>query len=167
MKFTASLDRTTKTLTIGLTVLFAGIIAFEFFTFSGEVKIGAFVSTAILVITYGAAYIYRPIQYALTDRDLIIDRPVGDVTYARETIKSVEQISKENLKFTIRTFGVGGLWGYYGQFYNSVYGKMTWYLTRRDQLVLIKTTNKKTILLSPDDIDSFLKALQSTEPELA
>ncbi|OJV12329.1 MAG: hypothetical protein BGO21_06150 [Dyadobacter sp. 50-39] len=166
MNFTASNDRTTKIITIALTALFVGIIAFEFFTFSDEAKIGAFVSTAILVVTYGAAYIYHPINYTLTDQDLIIHRPVSDVRYPRDTFELVERIPKENLKFTIRTFGVGGLWGYYGKFYNSVYGKMTWYLTRRDQLVLIKTTDKKTILLSPDDIDSFLTALRSAEPAL-
>lgn len=166
MRYTASVDRTTTIITIGLTALFVGIIAFEFLTFSDDAKIGAFVSTAILVVTYGFAYVYRPMSYTLTSQDLVIHRPVSDVTYPRETLESVQRIPKENLKFTIRTFGVGGLWGYYGQFYNSVYGKMTWYLTRRDQLVLIKTTNKKTILLSPDEIDSFLKELQSAEPAL-
>lgn len=166
MRYSASIDRTTKIITVGLTALFVGIIVYAFVTFSSEERIGAFVSTAILIVTYGFAYVYRPTGYTLTGRDLVIHRPVGDVIYQREMLESVERIPKEHLKFTIRTFGVGGLWGYYGQFYNSVYGKMTWYLTRRDQLVLIKTTGKKTILLSPDEIDSFLDELQNTESVL-
>lgn len=166
MRYSASIDNPTKIITIGLTALFVGILVFEFLTFSADAKIGAFVSTAILLAVYGAAYIYRPIGYTLTHDILTVHRPISDVTYSLQTLDSVSIVTKEQLKFTIRTFGVGGLWGYYGKFYNSVYGKMTWYLTRRDQMVLIKTDNK-TILLSPDDIDSFTHRLKSVAPVIS
>lgn len=161
MRYTTSLDKPTKISTAALTALFVGIAALEFATFSEEARIGAWVSTTIFILVYGAAYIYRPMGYTLTDSELIIHRPISDVTYTLATFKSIEVIPRENLKFTIRTFGVGGLWGYFGQFYNGAYGSMTWYVTRRDQLVLIKTNQKKSILLSPDNIDSFTNALEN------
>ncbi|SEJ84371.1 PH domain-containing protein [Dyadobacter sp. SG02] len=164
MRYSASLDRTTKIITTAITVLFAGILIYEYQTFSRGERTGLFISTAVLLITYGSAYIFRPIGYSVTEHELVIHRPLNDVRYAREALESVQVIVKKDLQFTIRTFGVGGLWGYYGYFYNSVYGKMIWYITRRDHLVLIKATNKKTILLSPDDIDSFTTELNSVSP---
>lgn len=163
MRYSASIDKTTKIITVGLTALFVGISVFEFLTFSAEATIGAFVSTAILIAVYCSAYIYRPVGYSLTEETLIVHRPISDVAYSLQTLDSVQIVTKEQLKFTIRTFGVGGFWGYFGRFYNSVYGKMIWYVTRRDQLVLIKTDNK-TILLSPDDISSFTLRLKSFVP---
>lgn len=163
MRYSASIDKTTKIITVGLTALFVGISVFEFLTFSAEATIGAFVSTAILLAVYCGAYIYRPVGYSLTEETLIVHRPISDVDYSLQTLDSVQIVTKEQLKFTIRTFGVGGFWGYFGRFYNSVYGKMIWYVTRRDQLVLIKTDNK-TILLSPDDIASFTLRLKSFVP---
>lgn len=161
MKYTASIDKPTKIITIAITVLFAGIGILELLTFSPEAKIGAFISIAIMLAIYWGTYVYRVTGYTLTASKLTIHRPISDVTYSRQTIESVRIVTKEQLKFTIRTFGVGGFWGYFGKFYNSVYGKMTWYVTRRDQLVLIKT-EKNTILLSPDDIDSFINDLEKS-----
>lgn len=166
MRYSASLDKTTKIITSAITVLFIGILVYELRTFTAEERIGFVISTAILAITYGSAYIFRPTGYSVKEYELVIHRPFNDVRYAREALESVQVIVKKDLQFTIRTFGVGGLWGYYGYFYNSVYGKMIWYITRRDHLVLIKTTNKKTILLSPDDIDAFTGELSSPEPVL-
>lgn len=166
MRYSASLDKTTKIITSAITILFVGILVYELRTFTAGEWGGFIISTAILAITYASAYIYRPTGYTVTEHELIVHRPINNVRYDRETVESVQVIVKKDLQFTIRTFGVGGLWGYYGHFYNSVYGKMRWYITRRDHLVLIKTANKKTILLSPDDIDSFTNELNSVAPAI-
>lgn len=163
MQYEASWDKSVKIITIGVTALFIGLGLMDLFPFSHtfEWKKSAIITT-ILIVTYGGAYIFRPLGYVLTGDQVIIRRPWRSVIVERKSIETVQIISKEQLKFTIRTFGVGGLFGYYGKFYNSVFGKMTWYLTRRDHLVLIRTTNKKTILLSPDEVDSFAKELGCT-----
>lgn len=164
MKYTASLDKTTKIITVAITLLFAGILVYELQTFTRGEQTGLIITSAILAITYGSAYVYRPTGYTITEHELIIHRPINTVRYVREALESVQVIVKKDLQFTIRTFGVGGLWGYYGYFYNSVYGKMIWFITRRDHLVLIKTANKRTILLSPDDIGPFTNELNSVAP---
>ena len=56
----------------------------------------------------------------------------------------------------IRTFGVGGLFGYYGQFYNSKIGSMTWYATRQNNTVLVRTIDNKNIVLTPDEPEKFV-----------
>ncbi|PSL27207.1 PH domain-containing protein [Dyadobacter jiangsuensis] len=167
MKYSASLDNTTKIMTAAITLIFAGILVYELQTFNRSEQTGFIIISAILAITYGSAYLYRPTGYTITEHELIIHRPINNVRYAREVLESVQVIVKKDLQFTIRTFGVGGLWGYYGYFYNSVYGKMIWFITRRDHLVLIKTANKRAILLSPDDIDSFTNELNPVAPVIS
>nr|WP_295928691.1 PH domain-containing protein [uncultured Dyadobacter sp.] len=164
MQYEASWDKSVKIITIGVTALFIGLGLMDLFPFSEPFDWKkSTIITSILIVTYVGAYIFRPLGYTLTAVQVIIRRPWRSVILERKSIETVQIISKDQLKFTIRTFGVGGLFGYYGKFYNSVYGKMTWYLTRRDHLVLIRTVDKKTILLSPDDIDSFAKELESNQ----
>ncbi|MCF0071101.1 PH domain-containing protein [Dyadobacter sp. CY261] len=164
MKYSASLDKSTKLLTIGLTVFFIAVLVFEAVTFSAEARVGFFASAVILVVTYLYAYLYHPTGYTLNASELHIHRPIGSLTYARGQFTSVKVVPKENLRYSLRTFGVGGLFGYYGKFYNAAYGHMSWYLTRREHLVMITLENKKNILLSPDEADAFLKNLQTDTP---
>ena len=69
---------------------------------------------------------------------------------------TAREISNNDMGLTIRTFGVGGLFGYFGKFFNSKIGRLTMYGTRRNNTVLIETDNKK-IILTPDDPIEFLK----------
>ena len=64
---------------------------------------------------------------------------------------------------SIRVFGVGGLFGYFGLFRNSRYGTMIWYATRRDQFVVIERSNGKTIVLTPDDPNLFVSEWNETK----
>jgi hypothetical protein len=82
---------------------------------------------------------------------LIIERPVGKKIFRLSDITSVEVPSKESMRWTIRTFGNGGLFGYWGKFTNKTYGNMTWYATRRSNYILIKIKERQ-IVITPDDI---------------
>jgi hypothetical protein len=77
----------------------------------------------------------------------------------RNQIKSVELLDKEQLAWVFRTFGVGGLFGYYGKFANTKLGSMTWYATRRNKTVLIETLDNKKIILTPDEPEKFVAHL--------
>ena len=72
---------------------------------------------------------------------------------------NVELLDKERLNGSIRTFGVGGLFGYWGRFANSKIGVMTWYATRRDNAVLITKFNNKKIVLTPDEPELFVSTI--------
>ncbi|MBS4044542.1 MAG: hypothetical protein KGZ59_12085 [Chitinophagaceae bacterium] len=82
---------------------------------------------------------------------------MNDIKLLKSEIISVGQLEKEKLKGTIRTFGVGGLFGYFGKFYNNKIGVMTLYATRRSNYVLIKTSANKKIILTPDNPEDFVK----------
>jgi Bacterial PH domain len=161
MKYTTTLDKMAKMITIGVTLLFAVIIVLQCSIMKASGDIVPYLVIAMLLLVYGISYTYRPMSYLLTADTLIIQRPIKDVTIQRDQIKGVERIDDTVLSGSVRTFAVGGLFGYYGKFANTKIGNMTWYATRNDAAVLIKTTDNQKIVLTPDDIAGFIADLQT------
>lgn len=161
MIFKTSLDGLAKVITIGITILFAFIIIGQYAIISdGDKTISHYTTIALLLIHF-IAFSFWPKSYTLTTDKLIINRPLLSADINRSDIKSVEQISKDKLRYAVRMFGVGGLFGYYGKFVNSTMGSMTWYATRRDKVVLITTIKNKKIVVTPDNPEEFVANFNS------
>lgn len=157
MNFQASLDNSAKIITVLVTLLFGGIIFFGITNY-GHSKSTLFTAVFLAVI-YIVCWLLRPLRYIITDTELQIQRPLGKIKIKKEDIKSIDVLQKSNISGAIRTFGVGGLFGYYGKFFNQAFGSMTWYVTRSDNPVLI-TTAKSKILVSPDENEHFVENLR-------
>lgn len=142
---------------MGTTILFAGIVTMALYSvFNDDEKM---IPTCIifgLLFIYFLTYAFRPINYTLTTGKLIIHTPISNIKISLTEIKRIEQIDREKLGQPFRTFGVGGLFGYFGKFANTSLGSMTWYATRRDNTVLITTTGNKRIVLTPDNPKEFV-----------
>ena len=159
MKFKTSLDKLAKVVTLLITIIFASIIIVQLELFIDSVQSITFFSILILVLIYLIVFLYRPLYYRTTDKFLVIHRFLSDIKINLIDIKSVELLDKERLNGTIRIFGVGGLFGYWGKFHNSKIGTMIWYATRRNNTVLITTINDKKIVLTPDEAELFVSEL--------
>jgi hypothetical protein len=161
MTYKTSLDRTATTITIAVAVLFTFIIVgqYSFIRDDGRSIVG-YTAIACLLI-YFLAFAFRPIEYVVTVDELIVRRLLFSVHIKRADIKTVELIDREEIRGSFRIAGVGGLFGYYGAFTNSSLGFMTWYMTRRDRPVLVKTVDNKKILFSPDDPIQFVSELRA------
>ncbi len=116
-------------------------------------------SIAFLVTIYLVAFIFRPVGYVITAERLIIQKQWKNVELNRSEIEQVELLEEGRLKGSIRTFGVGGLFGYFGKFTKIGFGNMTWYATRRNKMVLIQTTGNKKIVVTPDEAELFVAGL--------
>jgi hypothetical protein len=150
MTFKTSLDGLAKGITIGVIILFSVIIGGQLIPSYELDPIG---STVLIGLLFGICLfciLFRPLTYVLTSDKLIIHRLLSDVANDRKDIVTTREISNGDMGLTIRTFGVGGLFGYFGKFSNTKIGRLTMYATRRNNSVLIETTSKK-IILSPDD----------------
>ena len=159
--FKASLDALAKNLSIALTVLFSSMIVFHLSQIENTGKMASLSIIALLLIIFLSSYLFRPQGYFITDDAVIIKRSISPVTIVRTSIVSAEQLSDNSLSGSIRLFGVGGLFGYFGKFSNRKLGKMTWYATRRNRnIVLVTTTDQKKIILTPDEPAAFLQAIQ-------
>jgi hypothetical protein len=103
----------------------------------------------LMVIVIGTIVIgscYAPIRLKangdkITIRLLLVLREVP----LSEVIE-VRQISKFDVSGSIRTFGSGGLFGYLGRFKNNKLGSYTMYATEWNNLVLVRTNNKKYVI---------------------
>jgi hypothetical protein len=161
MTYKASLDNLAKGVTIGVTVLFATIIFGQYSIIKNAGRAIPIYTTVTLLLIYFIAFAFRPINYMLTSDNLIIHRLFADVKIQRSQIKSIELLEKTATSWSIRTFGVGGLFGYYGKFLNSKLGSMTWYATRRDRMILIVTIDNRKIIVTPDDPNKFMAEASS------
>ncbi|MBM3413173.1 MAG: hypothetical protein FJY19_07325 [Bacteroidetes bacterium] len=165
MKFETSLDKLTKVITVISTILFAVVIVgfLSNNTLSNEPSV--LIAISILPITYIGVLLFRPISYSLSAHKLTVIRPLKNIEFKLKEIEKVELLDNAMLKGTIRTFGVGGLFGYWGKFYNRKIGTMTWYATRWSNAVLITTKSNSKIVLTPDQPDIFIAELTKTITE--
>ena len=158
MTFGTSLDRLAKGITIGVAVLFSIIIGGQLIPAYSIDPIGSGFLVLLVTAIYLGCFLFRPISYKLTGEWLIIHRLLNDIIINRNDIVNVREITHDDMRLTIRTFGVGGLFGYFGKFSNATIGKITMYATRRDKTVLVETPNKK-LILKPDNPAEFVNQL--------
>lgn len=156
MLYKTSLDKHAITLTALITALFIFIIAMQFSIITDEEgRDGAYYTSIACLLIYFLSFAFRPLGYQITASEIIIIRPLTNAHIKRLDVQSAEVMNSNVLNGAIRTFGVGGLWGYYGNFYNFSLGRMIWYATRKDKIVLLKTT-KENIIITPDDAEQFV-----------
>jgi len=158
MTFKTSLDKLAKGITIGVIVIFSFIIGGQLIPAYGLDPIKSLLLIGLLTAICLLCYLFRPLTYILTNDNLVIHRLFNDVIIKRQSILTAREVNKRDMGLTIRTFGVGGLFGYFGKFSNSKIGRLTMYGTRRNNTVLIETAKKKFIL-TPDEPIEFVRQL--------
>lgn len=151
-----SLGKWAKAITIAITILFTFVIIKQYSIIEDEGRVNPVYTIVLLLVIYFIAFLFRPVCYKITNDKLIIHRLIMDVKIDRKNIRIVEIIAKEKISWSLRILGVGGLFGYFGNFANSKMGRMTWYATRRDRTVLVLTKEDKKIILTPDDPTKFV-----------
>jgi hypothetical protein len=160
MTYKASWNNFTKIVTAAVTILFIGIIISPYFSESRGNQLGHYIISGSLILIYVICYLLSPIDYSIESGKLIIRRPWKNVVIDRDKITHVELLKDEKLKKSIRTFGSGGLFGFFGKFYNAKIGNMIWYATRMNRVVLVQAENKN-IILTPDEAEDFVKKLRA------
>lgn len=156
MIFKASFDWTVKILTAAFclfyfTFLFLGIFNFDTF--------GTIIFPLIMTLIVVGSYLWHVQSYEVTDGGIEIKRPIGSKLISFRSINYVKNLKKDDLGIVIRTFGNGGLFGFYGMFGSSNQGKITFYGTQQRNYVIVETDSKKYVL-TPDEPLEFVKSLE-------
>ena len=167
IEYRASYDTLTKVLTAGVILLFTVIALLPLWPASANqvnhesAIVGILVGLLFMAILAGS-YIFSTQRYTLSGKDLIIRRVIRDVVIHLEDITEIRPLERSELSGAIRTFASGGLFGYFGKFYSTRLGHMTWYVTQRNKAILIRTSKGSKIIISPDDLHLVdeVKALQ-------
>ncbi len=147
MQFRASYDTTTKLISTAFFILFLGI----------AVDTNSLIVEGIFALLFLAAYAWSPTGYEIDDGDVVIRRLIGNIRIPISGIRDVRIATRDDLKGSMRIFGSGGLFGYYGLFRNG-FETSNWYVTDRSHAVVL-SGNSGTAIVSPDDKAGFTAAL--------
>ncbi|MGO9261794.1 MAG: PH domain-containing protein [Bryobacteraceae bacterium] len=151
--FSASYDATTKVLTAAVCAILAAVV----------IVTGSMIAAGIGALIVALSYAWSPRGYTISERSIFVKRFIGNARIPLDGIREARAATAEDFRGSIRLFGDGGLFGYYGVFRTSKLGKSNWYLTNRSHAVVV-ITGAKTALFSPDDTDGFLAAMRASAP---
>lgn len=160
MTYKATLDKLAKMVTTIFTILFSLIIVAMIWQCKDNLDLSYIAIIALILTTYIISYSFSPKNYSITDEYLIVNRLFSNKKIQLSSIQKIQELNNNELKWSIRTFGVGGLFGYFGKFWVGNLGSMTWYATKRNNAVLIETGTKK-IIVTPDEQEAFIRELKS------
>lgn len=165
MIYKASYDNTTKilsTLIVGASV-FIALLALK--QISSDAAINGFQAKhalklllpLFLFLIVGIAFLFSINEYAIENNSLVIYRRKGKIIIPKNEIQEAKLITIQDTGMVFRTFGVGGLFGYYGKFHSAKLGTLILYTTQNSNRVLITTNNGKKIVITPDDLSLIKK----------
>lgn len=120
-------------------------------------------SPAVIVFNWGLILLcaaFGVYGYSIQDSSLKILRLGWSKDIRLTNIKQVE-VKQMAMMGSIRLFGIGGFFGYIGNFKNSILNHYKAYVTHRKKTVLIVTDDDRQILISPDDPEEFVRSLRS------
>ena len=151
--FSASYDLTTKITSAVVLAVFLGI------AFATQ----SVVVAALLALLLMGAFAWSPRGYTISEKSVVVHRLIGGARFPLEGIRQARIATAADFRDCIRTFGNGGLFGYYGRFHTAKLGTCTWYVTDRRHSVVV-VTGARTAVFSPDDVDGFLSAVRASSP---
>lgn len=158
MEYKASLDNTSKIITILVVVLFLyfGFRSVQLIIQNPDdlrmVLVQSGVLLLFLVVLIGS-YLLSPRYYRIENNNLVIVRPAKNKLISLDEIASIKLLNENEAGGAIRTFGNGGLFGYYGRYYFPKLGRVILYTSQRKNRILIETKQGEKIMISPDDTD--------------
>ena len=162
--FKASFDTTSVIITIAVFILFS-FLGYNNVKSILNSKSGMFPwynlgMLAFIIVFFLAMYLFSIKNYEITEDKFLINRPIGKISINLADIKAYKIYDPSIAVESMRSFGNGGIFGYYGKFYNPNIGSMTYYTTQKKNRILIMTFQGDKIVISPDDstiVDHFHK----------
>jgi hypothetical protein len=133
-----------------LTILFAIVMPFFLPRIAGI----SFFSVSFLILLW--AGLKSPYALNASTEELTILRPLQPIRIPVASVRRISPVAPNDMKSLVRTFGSGGLFGFYGHFYNARLGHIRLY-TR-------KLTTRRLILIETYDMGKLV--VYCSEPDL-
>ncbi len=158
MKFRVSLDKTSRIITVLILLLFAGITLLGLIPSHQLLGVVFFPSMLLWLIAIGC-FGLSPRYYMVFSDRVIIKRYWGSVVIPRSEIRLCRTLTKPEIGSLMRYFGVGGFFGYFGNFISSKLGNLKLYATQQENYVMLHTTSNRRIMLTPDEPVAFTRSV--------
>lgn len=101
---------------------------------------------AIFLITIIVGVGFTPIRLNANDEKITIRMIFSSREISLSEVIGANRISKRDISTSLQTFGSGGLFGYLGRFKNDKLGCYYMCATELNNLILIRTSNKKYVI---------------------
>ncbi len=118
----------------------------------------AFVLIA-LVAALLHAFLFQIISVSITEKEIVVKKMYGHIIILRSEILEVRH--KKSILRDIRVWGIGGLFGQIGLFWNSDVGRYWAYVNNGQNMIEIKTT-KNCYVISCDNYDEAMELLKES-----
>jgi hypothetical protein len=146
---TAGMDRATLLYTLLFALICSATIILPLIFLEEEETGFLWIPAVVLVAAPTLSYLLIP-KLAVGDGKVIIKNTFANISVPVVSITDVERYDK--VGFNIRSFGVGGLFGYFGYFN----GNDVWYVTNIKRKVKITVKTGKVYMVSPENPDAFV-----------
>lgn len=141
---TAPIDRFAKIMTVVVAAIILVTLTMYFAAEWSGAGIWGVVISVLLFLILPFSYMLRP-RLFVSPTHFEMRSILYSIKLPIREIKMVEMDQERTVN--IRTFGIGGVFGYFG-YYN---GKDLWLVTNNSKRVVLKTTKGKTYVVSPQD----------------
>lgn len=112
--------------------------------FHNTSNIGGWIAVAIIIAIFICCILLMPTSITIDDNSININRVMSKTVILKKDILFIRP--KASTNNDVRTFGIGGAFGYLGYFYAKNWGKYTAYVTDGNNMVAIETTQKKYVV---------------------
>ena len=116
---------------------------------------------AVAAMSVGVWLWSRPKNFELSHQGLTIVWPIRRHTLLRSAIASLRIVPRRELRNEVGValrVGVGGLFGTFGLLWTTRRGWMGVYITSTDGFVLIEPRSGRSLLVTPEDPEAFVRA---------
>jgi hypothetical protein len=164
MYFDAPWDKLLKTVTYAVVAFFileTIVIAVALFLTASQMTVLLITSLIVVcnIVVLLFSYLYAPQGFLIDETGITIERKVAPIRIEMNSIQKATRIERDRFMKSTRTFGNGGLFGYYGSFRNKELGSFKMYATHRDYGVLVSADTHYVI--TPDRTDEFVDVVRS------
>lgn len=126
------------------------------------------IASAVVVLSaLCITVLFAPLAYGVLDTGILIHRAAGLVVIRYEQISEIRRIQSREIGSSVRVFGSGGFFGWFGRFYGRRIGWFRAYCSSQADLVLITRTDGGKIVISPYPADAFLDAVRMARRDTA
>ena len=123
-----------------------------------------FTPGVVLIALYGWVWLrFRPTRFVVSRDAIDVHWPLKHQRIPRSGILNVRRLDNAELRSIVGAgirVGAGGLWGGFGWLWTSHRGIAQMYVSRTDDYVWIDRGKERPWLITPDDPNGFVRALQ-------
>ena len=112
-----------------------------------------------LILAFGITYLFRPVGFVVSSREVGILRPIGSRKIRLKTLQQLRAPAAFPTGLTIGLFRSQGFFGTYGTFWNRHWGKFSVYVTNQANLVELLLANGSRVIVSPDEPQDFVRTV--------